>query len=110
MERMLDAPEKEPVPDGPADDGAEQLSADPATPAPGATIDEADEADEAPEVREAKDETSEIPRESSRGVRGPRSLQASATRRALLLTALGGLLIAGLVTALPAVGTGPGRL
>lgn len=37
------------------------------------------------------------------------TLQASATRRALLLTALGGLLIAGLVTALP-IGPGPGRL
>src|SRR5258708_22102832 len=35
---------------------------------------------------------------------------ARSTRRALLLTALGGLLIAGLVTAIPAVGTGPGRL
>ncbi|HYR16781.1 MAG TPA: hypothetical protein VEQ67_21600, partial [Mycobacterium sp.] len=30
------------------------------------------------------------------------SLQATSTRRALLLTALGGLLIAGLITALPA--------
>ena len=30
-----------------------------------------------------------------------RSLQAESTRRALLLTALGGLLIAGLITALP---------
>jgi predicted heme/steroid binding protein len=37
------------------------------------------------------------------------TLQASATRRALLLTALGGLLIAGLVTALP-IGNGQGRL
>ena len=37
------------------------------------------------------------------------TLQASATRRALLLAALGGLLIAGLVTALP-IGGGPGRL
>ncbi|WP_293001264.1 septum formation family protein [Mycobacterium sp.] len=37
------------------------------------------------------------------------TLQPSATRRALLLTALGGLLIAGLVTALP-IGGGPGRL
>ncbi len=46
----------------------------------------------------------------SAGFRWPRGLQASATRRALLLTALGGLLIAGLVTAIPAVGTGPGRL
>jgi predicted heme/steroid binding protein len=35
------------------------------------------------------------------------SLQAASTRRALLLTALGGLLIAGLITALP--GTGDGR-
>ncbi|OBK18232.1 septum formation family protein [Mycobacterium asiaticum] len=47
--------------------------------------------------------------ERARGFRWPRALQASATRRGLLLTALGGLLIAGLVTALP-VGTGPGRL
>jgi predicted heme/steroid binding protein len=38
------------------------------------------------------------------------SLHASTTRRALLLTALGGLLIAGLVTALPIAGSGPGRL
>jgi predicted heme/steroid binding protein len=48
------------------------------------------------------------------GLRPPRgewltTLQATATRRALLLTALGGLLIAGLVTALP-IGGGPGRL
>jgi Septum formation len=43
------------------------------------------------------------------GIRWPRGLQATATRRALLLTALGGLLIAGLVTAIP-VGNGPGRL
>ncbi|MGH3555788.1 MAG: septum formation family protein, partial [Mycobacterium sp.] len=35
------------------------------------------------------------------------TFQATSTRRALLLTALGGLLIAGLVTALPAVGGGP---
>jgi predicted heme/steroid binding protein len=40
----------------------------------------------------------------------PRSLQATATRRALLLFALGGLLIAGLVTALPVGGPGQGRL
>lgn len=46
----------------------------------------------------------------ARKLRWPRGLQASATRRGLLLTALGGLLIAGLVTALPTVGTGPGRL
>jgi len=40
----------------------------------------------------------------------PRGLHATATRRALLLTALGGLLIAGLVTAIPAVGNRPGQL
>ena len=44
------------------------------------------------------------------GFRWPRALQATATRRALLLTALGGLLIAGLVTAIPAIDTEPGRL
>jgi predicted heme/steroid binding protein len=38
-----------------------------------------------------------------------RTLQASATRRALLLSALGGLMIAGLITALP-IGDGPGGL
>jgi Septum formation len=38
------------------------------------------------------------------------SLQATATRRALLLTALGGLLIAGISTALPAGADDPGRL
>jgi predicted heme/steroid binding protein len=107
MERMLDAPEKEPVPDSPADGEAERLSADPATPATGVTDPAADEADEA---NEAEDEDGDTPREPFGGVRWPRSLQATATRRALLLTALGGLLIAGLVTALPAVGTGPGRL
>ncbi|WP_172826708.1 septum formation family protein, partial [Mycobacterium sp. 1423905.2] len=47
--------------------------------------------------------------EPAAGFRWPRGLQATATRRALLLTALGGLLIAGVVTAIPAVGTG-GRL
>ena len=52
----------------------------------------------------------EEPAESAAGFRWPRGLQATATRRALLLTALGGLIIAGLVTAIPAVGTGPGRL
>ncbi len=43
------------------------------------------------------------------GFQWPHAVQGKATRRALLLTALGGLLIAGLVTAIP-VGTGPGRL
>jgi predicted heme/steroid binding protein len=44
------------------------------------------------------------------GFQWPRALQATATRRALLLFALGGLLIAGLVTAIPVGGGGPGRL
>ncbi|QNI09107.1 septum formation family protein [Mycobacterium kubicae] len=47
--------------------------------------------------------------EPAAGFRWPRGLQATATRRALLLTALGGLLIAGVVTAIPEVATG-GRL
>ncbi|MHA7648852.1 septum formation family protein [Mycobacterium sp. ML4] len=84
---MLDAPEKEPVPDPAADEAAEAAAAQ-ESPAAGATASQ----------------------QPSRGFRWPRSLQASATRRGLLLTALGALLIAGLVTALPAVGTGPGRL
>ena len=37
-----------------------------------------------------------------------RSLHATSTRRALLLTALGGLLIAGVLTALPSEGNGNG--
>jgi hypothetical protein len=46
---------------------------------------------------------------SSAGFGWPNTLQATATRRALLLTALGGLLIAGLVTAIPVDSNG-GRL
>lgn len=90
MDPMLDAPEKEPLPDDAPGEAAE-LSAAEEPQAPDAT--------EPPE-----------PSEPSEGFRWPHSLQASATRRGLLLTALGALLIAGLVTALPAVGTGPGRL
>lgn len=62
-----------------------------------------------PEAPEA-DAPTATPQRSPAGFRWPRSLQAQATRRALLLTALGGLLIAGVVTALPVGGTGPGRL
>jgi hypothetical protein len=47
---------------------------------------------------------------SAAGFQWPGGLQATATRRALLLTALGGLLIAGLVTALPVGSNGGGRL
>lgn len=90
MDPMLDAPEKEPLPDDAPGEAAELSAAE----EPQAT-----DATEPPE-----------PSEPSEGFRWPRSLQASATRRGLLLTALGALLIAGLVTALPAVGTGPGRL
>ncbi|WP_431523729.1 septum formation family protein [Mycobacterium shigaense] len=46
---------------------------------------------------------------SAAGFAWPNTLQAAATRRALLLTALGGLLIAGLVTAIPVDSNG-GRL
>jgi len=88
MEPMLDAPEKE-VPAEPAEPAD---AAEPAEPA--------DAAAPAEPVAPAEGPAS----------RWPRGLQASATRRGLLLTALGGLLIAGLVTAIPAVGTGPGRL
>jgi predicted heme/steroid binding protein len=44
------------------------------------------------------------------GLRWLRTLQATSIRRALLLTALGGLLIAGVVTAVPIGDSGPGRL
>jgi predicted heme/steroid binding protein len=44
------------------------------------------------------------------GFRWLRTLQATSLRRALLLTALGGLLIAGVVTAIPIGDSGPGRL
>ncbi len=63
---------------------------------------------EAPEASVTPRPGRRLPRVVRMG--GPNgTLQASATRRALLLTALGGLLIAGLVTALP-IGGGPGRL
>ncbi|OBB65097.1 septum formation family protein [Mycobacterium sp. 852014-50255_SCH5639931] len=62
-----------------------------------------------PEAPESDAHSAE-PEQPQPGFRWPRSLQAQATRRALLLTALGGLLIAGLVTALPVGGTGAGRL
>ncbi|MGF2946820.1 septum formation family protein [Mycobacterium sp. Lab-001] len=58
----------------------------------------------APEAPEAS--TSAVPGRPRR----LRAVRARATRRGLLLTALGGLMIAGLVTAIPVGGTGPGRL
>ncbi|MEB4209389.1 septum formation family protein [Mycobacterium sp. 94-17] len=80
MERMSQAPEKH-VEEGPAGQAVES----PVGPA---------------------DESSDDGPSASRW---PRSLQARATRRALLLTALGGLLIAGLATAIPVGGPGSGR-
>jgi predicted heme/steroid binding protein len=94
MERMSDAPEKEAVPTGETDPVDEPV-ADP--------VDEP-VSDLPPEPADNDVE------DSPAGFRWPRGLQATATRRALLLTALGGMLIAGLVTAVPAIGTGPGRL
>lgn len=89
MEPMLDLRKKQPPPA----DGLEESPAD--EPVAVEDSEEAAPASESPE--------------SSRGFRWPRGLQATATRRALLLTALGALLIAGLVTVLPSVGSG-GRL
>jgi Septum formation len=65
------------------------------------------------EVSPANPPAAQPATEAERSVGGlgwPSTLQATATRRALLLTALGGLLIAGLVTALPVAGNGSGRL
>ncbi len=66
------------------------------------------ELSEAPEVETPAASATEPTVQQATG--WPRSLQARATRRALLLTALGALLIAGLVTAIPVGSTGPGRL
>jgi predicted heme/steroid binding protein len=66
---------------------------------------------ESPELQQPPEEQ---PRRTLRGRtlwrRSLSSLQATSTRRALLLTALGGLLIAGITTAIPASGNDPGRL
>ena len=111
MEPMSDAPE-EAVPTAESDpaDGSVEPIADLA----GAPADPTGEraAADAPtsELPAVPAAPAAEPADSSDGFRWPRGLQATATRRALLLTALGGLIIAGLVTAIPAVGTGPGRL
>jgi predicted heme/steroid binding protein len=97
MERMSDAPENEAVPAGETEPAGEPVD------------DPSPEPVEEP-VTDLATEPADDLEDSPAGFRWPRGLQASATRRALLLTALGGLLIAGLVTAIPAVGTGPGRL
>jgi hypothetical protein len=68
------------------------------------------EAAEAPDASAADTSTAAKASPRSAGFQWPRSLQATATRRALLLTALGGLLIAGVVTAIPVGGPGQGRL
>jgi len=111
MERMSDAPEKEPVPtDEPVGDPSGDLAGEPASDLPGdPTADLPGEPVDEP-VGDLPGEPADEAEHSPTGSRWPRALQATATRRALLLTALGGLLIAGLVTAVPAVITGPGRL
>lgn len=101
---MLDLHKKHPVPDDPAGDDAEESPAVPAS----EELTAAEPALVADEVVEDDAPATEVARKRSGGFRWPLALQASATRRALLLTALGALLIAGLVTALPV--TGPGRL
>jgi hypothetical protein len=114
MEQMSDTPEKEPVPTGePLDELAEPVG-DPIDDVAGEPVGDP-AAEPVDDLRgEPADDLSGEPadevEDSPAGTRWPRALQATATRRALLLTALGGLLIAGLVTAIPAVGTGPGRL
>lgn len=60
---------------------------------------------DAPEQAEAPADEADHP---ARKVMWWRSLHATSTRRALLLTALGGLLIAGILTAIPAGPGGPG--
>ena len=108
---MSDAPE-EAVPAGESEPTGEPVAdhaADPAgAPADDASPEPADEPTS--ELPAVPAEPAEEMAGSPAGFRWPRGLQATATRRALLLTALGGLLIAGLVTAIPTVGTGPGRL
>jgi len=61
------------------------------------------------EVPEREDWPADQPEQRPRLLRR-RSVQAKPTRRALLLTALGGLLVAGLFAALPISGYEPGRL
>jgi predicted heme/steroid binding protein len=62
------------------------------------------------EVVEHEESTDDQPKPRRSRLTLMRSLQAESTRRALLLTALGGLLIAGIITALPMGGDDPGRL
>ena len=63
-----------------------------------------------PELPESSPLASDQPTSGQRSARFAwlRTLQATATRRALLLTALGALLIAGLITALPVTGNKDG--
>ncbi len=112
MEPMSDAPE-EAVSTGESEPIGEPVADHAAAPADDASPEPAEAAEptrELPAVPAEPAEAAEEMADSPAGFRWPRGLQATATRRALLLTALGGLLIAGLVTAIPTVGTGPGRL
>jgi predicted heme/steroid binding protein len=113
MERMSDTPEKEAVVTGEAEPVDEPV-ADPVSDLAGEPVadpvSDLSAVPDEPDEPAVPDEPADDVEDSPAGLRWPRALQARATRRALLLTALGGLLIAGLVTAIPAVGTGPGRL
>jgi hypothetical protein len=116
MDEMTEPPETEvsPVGEHVDDDGGTEESAaqpidehvaDPldedAEPADECTVDTAAEPDES---------AAEPPAAPTSAPQWRRSLQARAARRGLLLTALGALLIAGLVIAIPVIGSGPGRL
>src|SRR5512135_3419435 len=68
------------------------------------------EAAEQPESGTERRSSERVTGTEPQGAAWWRSLQATATRRALLLTALGGLLIAGVTTALPAGANDAGRL
>ncbi len=112
MDPMLDAPEEQVADDKAVGEAADDNAGEPADDNAGGAAHETagdNEADETAGDNEAgatADNTHEPPEASS----SANARQPAATRRVLLLAALGGLLIAGLVTAIPAVGTGPGRL
>jgi len=104
----------EPADAAPADEApADEALADEAL-ADEALADEepADEppADEVPSEEPADEAPAGAPADEPPAATWRRSLQPRATRRGLLLTALGALLIAGLVTTIPSIGSGPGRL
>ncbi len=102
MDPMLDAPEEDLAAAEAADEPTAEHVGDTTDETAGETADDTADAAAGAPAGDAD--------EPPEGFRWPTALQPAATRRVLLLAALGGLLIAGLVTAIPAVGTGPGRL